>query len=91
MILVTGASGFLGLAIVRKQINRGHDVRAMVRQTSDCSNLVGLKLDIVEGDLLDKASLKLALKDCSGLFHVAADYRLWAPDPEPMFLSLIHI
>jgi len=85
MILVTGASGFLGSSIVRKLISRKHDVRAMVRKTSDCSNLEGLELDIVEGDLLDKASLESALKDCSGLFHVAADYRLWSPNPELMF------
>ncbi len=57
----------------------------MVRPTSDRSNLEGLALDIVEGDLLDKASLKSAIDGCSGLFHVAADYRLWTPDPAPMF------
>ena len=85
MILVTGASGFLGSAIVRKLINRRYIVRGMVRKTSDCRNLEGLNIDLVEGDLLDKTSLRKALKDCSGLFHVAADYRLWAPDPVPVF------
>ena len=85
MILVTGATGFLGSAVVRKLIARGHLVRVMVRPASDRSNLEGLDLDIVEGDLLDVASLKPALSGCSGLFHVAADYRLWAPDPAPMF------
>jgi dihydroflavonol-4-reductase len=85
MILVTGASGFLGSAIVRKLINRRYIVRGMVRKTSDCRNLEGLNIDLVEGDLLDKTSLRKALKDCSGLFHVAAEYRLWAPAPVPVF------
>jgi dihydroflavonol-4-reductase len=85
MILVTGATGFVGSAVLRKLIQRGHAVRALVRPTSDRSNLEGLDVDIVEGDLLDAATLKPALNGCSGLFHVAADYRLWAPDPRPMF------
>ena len=85
MILVTGATGFLGSAVVRKLINRGYAVRVLVRPTSNRSNLEGLAVDIVEGDLLEEASLKPALDGCSGLFHVAADYRLWALDPVPMF------
>jgi len=85
MILVTGATGFVGSAVVRKLIGRGLPVRALVRPASDRSNLDGLEIDIVEGDLLETATLKPALDGCSGLFHVAADYRLWAPDPEPMF------
>jgi len=85
MILVTGATGFVGSAVVRALIARGHDVRALVRPSSDRRNLDGLKADIAEGDLLDSATLESALRGCSGLFHVAADYRLWAPDPGPMF------
>ncbi|MDA0306429.1 MAG: NAD-dependent epimerase/dehydratase family protein [Proteobacteria bacterium] len=85
MILVTGASGFVGSAVLRKLLDRGHDVRALLRPGSDRRNLEGLSVDIAEGDLLDAASLKPALKGCRGLFHVAADYRLWAPDPKPMF------
>ncbi len=85
MILVTGASGFVGSAVLRKLLDRGHDVRALLRPGSDRRNLEGLSVDIAEGDLLDPASLKPALKGCRGLFHVAADYRLWAPDPKPMF------
>ena len=85
MILVTGATGFVGSAVLRKLIQRGHAVRALVRPSSDRSNLEGLDVDIVEGDLLDAATLKPALSGCSGLFHVAADYRLWVPDPGPMF------
>jgi len=85
MILVTGASGFVGSAVLRKLLDRGHDVRALLRPGSDRRNMEGLSVDIAEGDLLDAASLKPALKGCRGLFHVAADYRLWAPDPKPMF------
>lgn len=85
MILVTGATGFVGSAVVRKLISRGHTVRVLVRSSSDRSNIDGLQVDIVEGDLLDATTLKPALDGCSGLFHVAADYRLWAPDPGPMF------
>jgi dihydroflavonol-4-reductase len=85
MILVTGSTGFVGSAVARALIKRGHDVRALVRPSSDRRNLEGLKVDIAEGDLVDAATLKAALRGCRGLFHVAADYRLWAPDPEPMF------
>jgi len=85
MILVTGASGFVGSAVLRKLLNRGHDVRALLRPGSDRRNLEGLRVDIAEGDLLDAPSLKAALKGCQGLCHVAADYRLWAPDPKLMF------
>ena len=85
MILVTGATGFIGSAVVRKLISRGYGVRVLVRATSDRRNLNGLDVDIVEGDLLESDTLKPALEGCSGLFHVAADYRLWVPNPEKMF------
>ncbi|MBT7944018.1 MAG: NAD-dependent epimerase/dehydratase family protein [Alphaproteobacteria bacterium] len=85
MILVTGATGFVGSAVVRKLLARGHAVRVLARPASDRANLEDLDVDIAEGDLLDAATLTPALKGCDGLFHVAADYRLWAPDPAPMF------
>ncbi len=85
MILITGATGFVGSAVARALIKRGHDVRALVRPSSERTNLDGLKVDIAEGDLMDSGTLKPALQGCTGLFHVAADYRLWAPDPGPMF------
>ncbi len=85
MKLVTGATGFIGSAVLRKLIARGDEVRALVRPSSDRRNLEGLDVEIAEGDLRDPESLKPALRGCSGLFHVAADYRLWAPDPGPMF------
>ncbi|MBC8337587.1 MAG: NAD-dependent epimerase/dehydratase family protein [Rhodospirillales bacterium] len=85
MILLTGATGFVGSAVLRKLLERGHSVRALVRPSSDSSNLEGLSVDIAEGDLQAPETLKPALQGCTGLFHVAADYRLWAPDPRPMF------
>jgi dihydroflavonol-4-reductase len=80
-VLVTGGSGFLGSAVVRALIGRGVRVRALVRPTSPRGNVEGLGCEIVVGDLTDRDSLKLALRDARYLFHVAADYRFWARDP----------
>ncbi len=86
-ILVTGATGFVGSAVARQLIDRGAGVRVLVRPSSDRRNLEGLSVDLVLGDLTDAASLAAALKNCHGLFHVAADYRLWTRDPAPMFAA----
>ncbi len=80
-ILVTGASGFVGSAVVKAALARGYRVRAMVRATSPRENLRGLDIEVVEGDMRDAAAMDRALADIEVLFHVAADYRLWAPDP----------
>ncbi len=85
MILVSGASGFVGSAVARRLIEGGQRVRALVRPSSDRRNLDGLDLEVMEGDLGDKASLIRACEGCEGLFHVAADYRLWTLDPSGMF------
>lgn len=76
--LVTGASGFIGSAVVRALLHSGFDVRAFVRKTSPRANLSGLPIEYAEGDLLDSDTLALALKDVRYVIHVAADYRLWA-------------
>jgi dihydroflavonol-4-reductase len=81
LTLVTGGSGFLGSAVVRALIARGVRVRALARPTSPRGNFQGLDCEVVQGDLTDRESLKAALKDVRYLFHVAADYRLWARDP----------
>jgi dihydroflavonol-4-reductase len=78
MILVTGASGFVGSAVARQLIEAGEQVRVLVRSTSSRANIADPKLEIVEGDLRDAASLARALQGVRVLFHVAADYRLWA-------------
>jgi dihydroflavonol-4-reductase len=83
-VLVSGATGFVGSAVVRALVARGERPRCLVRHGSDRRNLAGLRVDLVEGDLVDGASLDEALKGCSGLFHIAADYRVWVPDPQAM-------
>lgn len=80
--LITGATGFLGSAVARQLLAAGHAVRALVRPNSDRRNLDGLDVELVEGDLTDAASLERAVRGCHALFHVAADYRLWIPDPD---------
>jgi dihydroflavonol-4-reductase len=80
-ILVTGASGFLGSAIADALRIRGHDIRVLARPSSPRTNLNPADT-LCEGDLRDRASLAAALKGARFLFHAAADYRLWARDPE---------
>jgi len=79
-VVVTGASGFVGSAVARALARRGYHLRVLVRATSPRSNLEGLDAEIVEGDMLDAKSMRRALQDARFLFHVAADYRLWARD-----------
>jgi len=83
--LVTGATGFVGAAVARALVGAGWQVRALVRQGSDRSNLQGLPLEIAVGDLKLTASLDAALAGCGALFHVAADYRLGARDFEELY------
>ena len=83
--LVTGATGFVGSAVLRALIRRGEPVRALVRPSSSLRLLEGLPVQIVTGDLDEPASCRGALRGCDALFHVAADYRLWVPQPEPMY------
>jgi len=83
--LVTGASGFVGSALVRTLIAAAHQVRVLVRPASDRRNIEGLPLEIALGDLADPRSLERALEGCGALFHVAADYRLWARRPQQLY------
>jgi dihydroflavonol-4-reductase len=84
-ILVTGASGFVGWHVARKLLERGEQVRALVRNTSKLRELESV--EAVAGDLRDAASLKRAVAGCGVVFHVAADYRLWTPEPRQMYES----
>ncbi|HYW04853.1 MAG TPA: hopanoid-associated sugar epimerase [Gammaproteobacteria bacterium] len=78
--LITGATGFVGSAVLRHLLEAGYPVRALVRPRSDPRNLADLPVERIEGDLTDAGSLRRALEGCDALFHVAADYRLWTPD-----------
>jgi dihydroflavonol-4-reductase len=81
-VLVTGASGFVGSAVARSLDARGFNVRVLVRSSSPRANLEGLTCTIAEGDMREPASVRAAMQGARCLFHVAADYRLWARDPE---------
>ena len=81
-VLVTGASGFVGSAVARKLAARGYTVRVLARATSPRANFEGLSCEIAEGDMRDAASMRSAMRGVRYLFHVAADYRLWARDPD---------
>jgi dihydroflavonol-4-reductase len=84
-VLVTGATGFVGAAVARALLQAGWQVRALARKGSDRRNVRDLAIEVVEGDLTDATSLDRALADCEALFHVAADYRLGALDPQQMY------
>ena len=83
--LVTGGTGFVGANVVRELLADGAPVRVLVRRGSDRRALDGLKVELCEGDLTDRASLARAVTGVDTVFHVAADYRLWAPDPSVLY------
>ena len=83
-VLVTGASGFLGWHVARVLIERGYPVRALVRAGSRVRELA---VEAVTGDLRDPQSLAAAVAGCGLVFHVAADYRLWARDASEIYRS----
>jgi dihydroflavonol-4-reductase len=85
--LVTGASGFLGSHVARLLIERGERVRVLVRPTSSTRLIEGLSVERVVGDLRDPKSLNRALQNVGVVYHVAADYRLWARDPREIYES----
>ena len=85
--LVTGVSGFLGWHVARVLVEKGMRVRALARNPESIRDR---DIDVVAGDLRDKASLERAVSGCGAVFHVAADYRLWAKDPAQLYASNVN-
>jgi dihydroflavonol-4-reductase len=85
--LVTGATGFVGSAVAKALRDAGFLVRALVRPGSPRAHIAGLELELVEGDLRDRASVARAMHGARYVFHVAADYRLWARDKREIFAA----
>jgi dihydroflavonol-4-reductase len=82
VVLVTGVSGFVGSAVARVLAANGRRVRGLARASSPRENLADFPGELVTGDLRDEGAVHAAMQGVRHLFHVAADYRLWAPDPE---------
>jgi dihydroflavonol-4-reductase len=85
--LVTGATGFVGSAVARALVGAGFRVRALVRSGSPRFHLDGLDLEFVEGDIRDADAVRRAIAGARYVFHVAADYRLWARDRSEIFAA----
>src|SRR5216110_2093907 len=84
-VLVTGGTGFIGANVVRELLAAGAGVRVLARAGGDRRALDGVKVEIAEGDLLDAASVRRAVAGVQTVYHVAADYRLWTPDPAALY------
>ncbi len=85
--LITGATGLVGSAVARKLVAEGFSVRALARPNSPRFHLDGLDLEFVAGDIRDADSIRRAMAGVRYVFHVAADYRLWARDPSQIFAA----
>lgn len=85
--LVTGAAGFLGSHLARQLVDVGENVRVLLRASSSNRAIADLPLEYITGDLRDQASLQRAMQGVQKVFHVAADYRLWAKNPQDIYDS----
>ncbi len=83
--LVTGASGFIGFHVAKFLTEKGVNVIALVRKGNDTTALTALDIEPVLGDVRDFDSVCSATKGCDQVYHLAADYRLWVPDPDTMY------
>jgi len=84
-VFLTGATGFVGHHVAQELASQGTQLRLLVRKTSNLANLEGIAGETHVGDLSDPESLRPALAGCDAVMHVAADYRLWIPDPQAMY------
>ncbi len=86
-VFVTGATGFVGSHVARVLSQQGADLRLLVRRSSRTDLIEPLQAERVTGDLREPESIRSAMQGCELVFHVAADYRLWTPDPDQMYRS----
>jgi dihydroflavonol-4-reductase len=86
-VFLTGATGFVGHHVAQALAAEGAELRLLVRKTSNLKNLEGIRGETVVGDLADPDSIRPALEGCDAAMHVAADYRLWIPNPGEMYKS----
>ena len=84
-VFLTGATGFVGHHIARALAAEGAQLRLLVRKSSNLANLEAIPGETYTGDLAQPESLRPALEGCEAVVHVAADYRLWIPDPAVMY------
>ncbi|MGO9380178.1 MAG: hopanoid-associated sugar epimerase [Dissulfurispiraceae bacterium] len=84
-VLITGATGFIGSHVARLLREKGLEVIALVREENSASVLKSIDVQTINGDVRDYDSIERAVKGCSQIYHLAADYRLWVPDPEVMY------
>jgi dihydroflavonol-4-reductase len=84
-VFLTGATGFVGHHVAKALAAEGADLRLLVRKTSNLANIEGIPGETEVGDLARPESFASALKGCDAVVHVAADYRLWIPDPDAMY------
>ena len=85
LTFVTGATGFIGSHVVRQLLLRGDRVRVLARNSSRKSNIEAFGCEVAIGDLRDSASLLQCIQGCQRVYHVAADYRLWACNPQEIY------
>jgi dihydroflavonol-4-reductase len=86
-VFVTGATGFVGAHVARHLAGQGAQLRLLVRATSNLANLEGLDAETVVGDLREPETLRVPIRGCDAVMHVAADYRLWVRDPKTMYAA----
>jgi dihydroflavonol-4-reductase len=84
-VFLTGATGFVGHHVAQALAAEGADLRLLVRRTSNLKNLEGIRGETHVGDLAEPETIRAALEDCDAVMHVAADYRLWIPNPDEMY------